>query len=236
MAGAALPGWHGKLPVLGDFTSRRLDPAFVEAWDGWLAAGLHALRARDAAGWLAAYLASPSWRFLLLPGAVPGLTGPLSRQAWVGVLMPSVDRVGRYFPFTLALPIAALPAAAPAMQRLWHWLARLDALAIDALQDDWTIDRVEQELARLGQLELDSRPEPLLSALPAVPAAGALVEWVLPDGAEVAAALEAVARAQWSTQSRELCFWYGSPEGQSPRLLMSRGLPSSATFSTLLGS
>ena len=45
-------GWHGKLPSLGDFASRRLEPAFIEAWDGWLAQGMLALREADPAGWL----------------------------------------------------------------------------------------------------------------------------------------------------------------------------------------
>ena len=39
----AAPGWHGKLPTLGDFASRRLEAPFIEAWDGWLAAGMLAL-------------------------------------------------------------------------------------------------------------------------------------------------------------------------------------------------
>jgi type VI secretion system protein ImpM len=62
------PGWHGKLPTLGDFASRRLEPAFVEAWDGWLAAGMLALREAEPGSWLDAYLESPSWRFVLMPG------------------------------------------------------------------------------------------------------------------------------------------------------------------------
>jgi len=91
------PGWHGKLPSLGDFASRRLDASFIEPWDGWLAAGLLALREARPEGWLEDYLGSPSWRFLLMPGVLPGDAG---KQAWAGVLMPSVDRVGRYFPLT----------------------------------------------------------------------------------------------------------------------------------------
>ena len=55
--------------------------------------------------WLDGYLASPSWRFLLMPGVMDG-------QPWAGVLMPSVDRVGRYYPLTIARPLPALPADA----------------------------------------------------------------------------------------------------------------------------
>ena len=84
-------GCYGKLPSLGDFVSRRLPRSFVQPWDAWLQRALAASRARLGAGWLETYLASPFWRFAL----APGLCGP---EAWVGVLMPSTDRVGRTFP------------------------------------------------------------------------------------------------------------------------------------------
>jgi type VI secretion system ImpM family protein len=138
------PGWHGKLPSLGDFASRRLDAAVVEAWDEWLAGGLLALRESAPDGWLAAYLASPSWRFVLMPGVMPGEAGA---QAWAGVLMPSVDRVGRYFPFTLLQALGDRPTSAQQMTSLWHWLGRLDELAGDALHEDWDVDRLEAEPA-----------------------------------------------------------------------------------------
>jgi type VI secretion system protein ImpM len=145
---AVVPGWHGKLPSLGDFASRRLPGAFVEPWDDWLAAGLLALREAAPEAWLAAYLGSPSWRFLLMPGALPGEAGV---QCWAGVLMPSVDRVGRYFPLTIARALGDGPAHTAQMTALWHWLARLDELARDALYDDWSVERLEDELARMSR-------------------------------------------------------------------------------------
>ena len=88
---SAVPGWYGKLPTLGDFASRRLDPAWIAAWDAWLAEGLGTLRADDDA-WLDGYLASPAWRFVVMPGAVPGDAGA---RACAGVLMASVSRPAR---------------------------------------------------------------------------------------------------------------------------------------------
>ena len=96
---APLPGWYGKLPGLGDFAARRLDKAMVGVWDGWLQDGLQALRQQP--GWLDAYLQSPVWCFAL--GA--GVLGP---QRWLGVMMPSVDAVGRYFPWRSSLRAALL--------------------------------------------------------------------------------------------------------------------------------
>ena len=124
---APLPGWYGKLPGLGDFAARRLDKAMVSVWDGWLQDGLQALRQQP--GWLDAYLQSPVWCFAL--GA--GVLGP---QRWLGVMMPSVDAVGRYFP----LAIFFEGGVADSLQKselnapmYWAWGARA---ALHALEHD----------------------------------------------------------------------------------------------------
>ena len=220
------PGWHGKLPSLGDFASRRLTPAFLDRWDAWLASGLQQLRERRPDAWLDAYLASPSRRFLLMPDALPGEPG---QSAWAGVLMPSVDRVGRYFPFTIAQAIA-MPASVQQMQSLWFWLGRLDELAADALQDDWTIDRLEAELARMAGPGI----EPLPAAAAALPQApGATVVLALPGGLDITQHIGIEAQALWQQRSRGLAYWYSDTGQQSPRLCISKGLP--ATAADLLG-
>lgn len=230
MISTEAPGWHGKLPSLGDFASRRLDAAFVEAWDGWLAAGLLALREANPAGWLDAYLASPSWRFLLMPGVLPG---ECARQGWAGVLMPSVDRVGRYFPFTIALPLGDAPSTTQQMTALWHWLGRLDELALDAMHDDWSVERLEDELARMARPALDAAAAP-----PAAPAAAGTLQPVpLGDAAEAAdaaAVIGAEAQALWRARSAGLAYWFASPEQAARRLLVSRGLPAPAAVGALL--
>ncbi len=227
------PGWHGKLPSLGDFASRRLDAEFVEPWDGWLAAGLHALREAQPEAWLAAYLASPSWRFLLMPGVLPGAA---SGQGWAGVLMPSVDRVGRYFPLTLARPLGDGPASAPQMASLWQWLGRLDELARDALYEDWSAERLEEELARMARPGIGG---------PAGPAAGPSLD--VPDGAggiaevaadarlDVSALIDGAAQRAWAEQARGRAFWFARPDEGPARLLVSRGLPAAVSMSRLLG-
>jgi type VI secretion system protein ImpM len=140
-------GWHGKLPTVGDFVTRGLDTDFVSAWDDWIATGLAALRTRYDGNWLDDYLASPTWRFLLTPGFLPA---PLQDQVWAGVLMPSVDRVGRYFPLTITGRLPYLPTDGASQARLWAWLQHIEDAAVDALQDDWSIDALQAELARIG--------------------------------------------------------------------------------------
>lgn len=137
------PGWFGKLPTVGDFASRRLPQDLIDWWDGWLSLGLAQLRERHAEAWQALFLAAPVWRFAITPGVAPGAMG---RYAWAGVLTPSVDCVGRYFPLTLLAPLVRWPAHVPEGEALGLWLERLERIAGDALHDDWSIERLEAEL------------------------------------------------------------------------------------------
>lgn len=93
-------GFYGKIPSQGDFVSRRLPAAFVQPWDDWLQACIGHCRAMLGADWERLYREAPVWRFLLAPGTC-------GASAWAGLVQPSVDRVGRYFPFTVA---AELPS------------------------------------------------------------------------------------------------------------------------------
>jgi type VI secretion system protein ImpM len=134
----APPGWFGKLPGLGDFASRRLTEEFILRWDGWLQQGLMA--SRDALGpqWLQLYLVAPVLRFALAPGV-------LGAAAWGGVVMPSVDRVGRHFPLTLVAPVGSLAAACDAAE----WYDALEACARGVLDLERTVDDFEAALALL---------------------------------------------------------------------------------------
>ena len=141
---SGVPGWYGKLPALGDFASRRLAPEWIAPWDRWLATGLHQLREAAPEAWLENYLASPAWRFALLPGAMPERAGDGLR---VGVLVPSVDRVGRYFPLVVVSEPLPRPGDGARVAALWHWAGQLEDIAVQALQDDWTADTLDAALA-----------------------------------------------------------------------------------------
>jgi type VI secretion system protein ImpM len=220
--------WHGKLPSLGDFASRRLGAEFIEPWDGWLAAGLLALREAKPQTWLEDYLASPSWRFLLMPGAMPGAAG---RQAWAGVLMPSVDKVGRYFPLTLVQALGEGPASTQQMQALWFWLSRVDELARDALYDDWSVDRLEQELAAMAGPGVQA----LQSPQPVWPTMGDLLEVALPAGLDAATLIGVEAQHTWAAQARGRAWWFAKPDDAAPLLRLSMGLPKATALGLLLG-
>ena len=149
MSVPVVPGLYGKLPVLGDFVSRRLPPSFVQSWDAWIQEALSTSRAQLDSEWLEVYLTSPVWRFILSPGNC-------GERASAGVLMPSVDKVGRYFPLTLAamlddqeiLPYLFITAA--------DWFDTLEQLALTALEDDIDLNEFDRKL----QDQLLSLPHP----------------------------------------------------------------------------
>lgn len=131
------PGIYGKLASHGDFVTRRLPPGFVRDWDAWLQAGMLDGRARHGKAWRERYLHAPVWCFALAPGVC-------GHAAMAGVLLPSVDRVGRYFPLTLAAACAA-PATSNET-----WFDRLADLAVCAMCGDLPLEALDLGLQRLG--------------------------------------------------------------------------------------
>ncbi len=225
MSTDALTGWYGKLPSLGDFAQRRLPASFIETWDEWLASGLAGWREREGEAWLERYLAGPSWRFVLMPGVLGG-----DGTVWAGVLMPSVDKVGRYFPLTLAQPLPPPAGVAAQIETLLSWLQRLDDLAVDALQDDWSVEQLETELQRLGPWQAEAAaPTPL----PEVPLALPTLE--LRPQMDVPSLLAGLAREQFLHTLQGRALWLHSDAQGQPLLRITTGLPGGTEFSDLLG-
>lgn len=135
-------GFHGKLPIVGDFVSRRLPREFIDSWDGWLQSAISASREQLGDDWLKSYLTSPIWRFLLSPG----LCGT---QAVAGIMMPSVDRVGRYYPLT----VAALFEPSPQLPFLFTsgniWFEQIEDVALSGLEGNLDVDAFDQLMQTL---------------------------------------------------------------------------------------
>lgn len=97
--------WWGKLPSQGDFVGRRLPHTVTTRWDEWLRNGMDQLRSDAGEDWATRFVQSPLW-FFLCPAAIMG-------QAMVGVIGPSVDRIGRLFPLAI-MATAEDPSGMPA--------------------------------------------------------------------------------------------------------------------------
>ena len=142
-----VPGWYGKLPGIGDFAHRRMPDVFRIAWDRWLQTGLAKMRVRHA-NWTRHYLEAPLWCFVLGDDVI-------GSQCWIGVLMPSVDGVGRYFPITVAaelvMPPTELHGNALAHVRQWWSLAMRAAL--EGLEHDLDATRFDDRLQALFSVD-----------------------------------------------------------------------------------
>ena len=135
------PGFFGKLPMRGDFVARRLPPQFIKPWDAWLQLAITKSQEQLGEQWVDTYLSSPLWRF----GLSPGVCG---KSAWMGVLMPSVDQVGRYFPLTVALPIKN-PHLASLFIAGAQWLEEVELLALTVLDDGADFAEFDSHLQQL---------------------------------------------------------------------------------------
>lgn len=158
-------GLFGKLPAHGDFIYRDLPSHFINAWDAWLQGFVSSSQQQLGSDWLDIYLTSPIWRFAMSDGVIDG-------QAWVGILLPSVDRVGRYFPFSI---VTKAPASANPFLILQErtWFEVVEQLALSALSGNLQLDDLVQEINR-QRLTL---PDVLQRKAMSAESAGTLVEF-----------------------------------------------------------
>lgn len=204
------PGFFGKLASHGDFVTRRVAPELREAWDGWLQTCIAASRQQLGADWLAHYLTSPVWRFALAPGVV-------AAHGWAGVMVPSVDRVGRHFPLMLGAPLLEGGLLACVGEgRAWY--DALEDLARGSLDAAFALDRFDQAL-----LAMDTGGGAAPQACAPAPVRLPMGERdAVPDGI-----------AELLLHGHGLWWSEGSPS-VAPSLLIARGLPAPDTFAAML--
>lgn len=217
---AETPALYGKLPARGDFIQRGALPRdFLERWDEWLQAALTHSREQLGDGWLRAYLNSPVWRFLLSAGCC-------GERPIGGLVMPSVDRVGRYFPLTLAMvlpqsiDVGALPWCAG------DWFERAELLLLEALEDDLDLEDFVARVEALGAPPCPEAPPPLDGE-----------RWRL-ELASLDRLGDELPRLQAALLNRAFprcsLWWTHGSQRIAPGLLITSGLPPERAFSALL--
>jgi type VI secretion system protein ImpM len=155
--------------------------------------------------WLDHYLTGPVWRFAISPGI-------LSPEGLGGVMMPSVDRVGRYFP----LMIGAV--GAPPLLDWFHkhagWYDAIEDLARASLDAGF----------RLAQF--DGMPAPALSDAAQAAPDGGTWRFALDEGVgERVAAVALQGHSLW---------WTDGAPGVVPSMLMCGGVPGAQRFAAML--
>lgn len=211
-------GFFGKLPLRGDFVSRRLPREFTDPWDGWLQDAIAMSAQQLGEAWLDSYLTAPIWRFLLSAGVCGDV--PM-----LGVMMPSVDRVGRYFPLTLAVPAPLSAAPAGTMLSAGAWFEEVERLALSALEDDADLDRLDQEAEAIAPP----------AAAPPGGAAYRTERAVAVELGEADAPAAHVIDGLLGLVGARYTLWWTSGSAQlKPALMVAEGLPPVERFAALL--
>jgi type VI secretion system protein ImpM len=219
-----VPGWYGKLASLGDFAHRRLPPQWVSACDGWLSVVMQAGREALGEHWLQAYLTAPLLRF----GWAPGVIDP---QWWFGVLMPSCDSVGRYFPLLIAQPRVHAPQDRIALDHLERWFDHLARAAMDTLNEaEGSVDALEAAL-----LDAPPWPTPGRGAALAMQQREDSEHYGLGLAAPLAHWVHALAARDFTAHLAGCTLWWRvTPERMADSIEIVHGLPDGRVFAGML--
>ncbi len=135
-------GYFGKTPHRGDFVRFNLPKAFVTVWDDWLQQLMITGEQKYTSQWSTIYETAPSYRFALS-------TDIAGDSTWAGILLPSVDKVGRRFPFCIVASLPKGEQPAGLLSSPPQWFEKLISLAEGVNDPDYDFAHLQDELAEL---------------------------------------------------------------------------------------
>ena len=141
MSEESVVGYFGKIPSKGDFITNSLSMDFTEPWDSWLREVIAHSKSVLADNWMELYLTAPVYHFALSSGVCGNST-------WLGVFMPSVDSVGRYFPMTICQSFPSYANPLELIEKESSWLKDAEKLLLTCLDDDFSLTNFESELRK----------------------------------------------------------------------------------------
>lgn len=148
--------WFGKLPSEGDFLHRRMSAERIRFWDDYLSQSMVAVLQEKTAPKLMSYLNSNVWMFCMSsPNLYVG-----DAKTW-GVVVPSMDKVGRYFP--LVCERAQIEGAC--LTQHLKWLHVVAGFMCEAIDVEWSLDVFDLRLSaacRLDSVEEENALECIL--------------------------------------------------------------------------
>lgn len=227
-------GLYGKLPSHGDFLRRRASDAFVDVWDLWLQQCIASSRAALGDRWLDLYLTSPAWRF----ACAADICGPATV---IGLMVPSVDRVGRYFPLTIVAEVPAALGPFVAATEASAFFASAEQLLVDTLaEEEIDFERFDARVLRLGDVLaefLRQRPVVLEPAAASLLAGPSETGWQMPLGSvdQLAAVWGQLVSHRLADLYAPLSLWWTDGSAAvEPSCLVANGLPHPTGFKTFL--
>lgn len=146
-------GCFGKIPAHGDFIWQALPARFVTPWDNWIQGQMLELKKQHPNNWLETYLSGPIWRFLIQDEA-------LGSSTWCGIIVPSVDLVGRYFPLTIATALPRFCSVAESLGLVTPWLLHAEEVALQALEKSLSVEKIMSRVRECQLPQLSERKSP----------------------------------------------------------------------------
>lgn len=144
------PSWFGKLPCVGDFCSYNMSAGLLETLDLWLSTAMQQGVAIHGNAWMNAYFQTPMHGFIW----GPQVTHHLHNEPVIGIIMPSVDKAGRAFPFVLIQTLQnnsnEHTAETLAFESVALWFKQAHMLCAEALNEDWCLSKFESESESLS--------------------------------------------------------------------------------------
>lgn len=226
-------GFCGKIPGHGDFVSRNIPDEFMFPWNQWVQTVVGVSQEQQENLWLQTFLTSPVWRFAMSPG-VCGAYG------MIGIMIPSVDRVGRYYPFTLASQSYGDPLHHLINDEEWY--NNSEDLIISALEDDIKIDSLVESSTNIPfpmkpkqQQEQHQTTSNYDNGIPG----NSKSNWSLPINSSAKKDIKDALPGFFSIALQEIfknhsLWWTNGSENIAPTLLICEGLPPISGYSAML--
>ncbi|WP_028886903.1 type VI secretion system-associated protein TagF [Teredinibacter turnerae] len=220
-------GFFGKLPTHGDFISRDLPAHFIDIWDNWLQLFVSTTQGQLGEEWLDIYLTSPIWRFVFSEGVV-------DEQVWAGVMLPSVDKVGRYFPFSIVAPLAGSANGLELLTENQAWFEEIEDIALQALEGQYDLDSLLDAINEVADCQCsayEKDPSVLGGGAPTSPLLVRTASSTQGLQAAMPALLDAALKNSYASYSAWATLGSDYVE---PCIFVARGLPTTSGASSLL--
>jgi type VI secretion system protein ImpM len=173
--------------------------------------------------WAEIYNRAPIWRFWL--GA------DFCGEAMIGAFAPSVDGVGRYFPLAVFVGEGQESLAPPELDANDRWCEAAEAILLDALEPDGSLESIARKIAAMPAPSLQSRSSEV-AGLEELPEGGVLMRGI---DRQWSLAFLAARRFGYRRIFASQSFWWTiGGEGFPPLALSLVGLPPATRFADML--
>lgn len=217
-------GLFGKVPQQSDFVTQHLPESFIEHWHHWLQSCISISREQLNDDWLNHYMVSPVWHFALMPGVA-------HEDSVVGLMIPSVDEVGRYFPSVIAH--AGEHDIWSAYLQGSNWYNEIEKVALMSLADEVTYSQLVGALESLSLPEFTPLPDYTTQASMHAFKGNQVVKQAAEQSAEELA-LSLLPKAIQNSYGKHSLWWTTGSEKVEPCLAISTGLPDPGQYAAML--